>query len=449
MSSGFWINFNPAANNVLGNMQTVNNQIQHESQVMSTGNAVNNAADNPAAYAISQNMKMESNGLNVAVQNAQQGVSMLQTAAGAQQQVLGILQTMSQLSTQAAQGGTQGVSDRAGLQLEMNSLAQEVNSITNQTQYNGLNVLSGMFSTATGGATVTLQVGANQGQTIGFNIQATDANSLGVAGTAANATGSYTAGSATATGVTLAATGNVLSTVTVGSNSILETGTYRVVFNGTYGAGATGTTAGTTVTGNLSGTLQLQIQDGNSWDSVGTAVTVTSGTSSTITLGDAATGAALQVNFNTGTFGTGTVKIGSGGTAILGTASQSDTFTLTGTATSSGTQANNWVSSTNVVGLNILTQSSASKAISKVHNAINQLTAQQEQLGAVQNRLNATVSDLQNTSSNLQTANSVIVGANMAQEQTRFAQSQILEQAGISVLSQVNQQPALLLKLLG
>ena len=446
MSSGFWINFNPAANNVLSNLSTVSQQVQQESQIMSTGNAVNSAADNPAAYAISQNMQMESNGLNVAVQNAQQGVAMLQTAAGAQQQVLGILQTMSQLATQAAQSGTQAVSDRAGLQLEMNSLAQEVNSITNQTQYNGLNILSGQFSTATGGSTVTLQVGANAGQTIQFNIAGTDVNSLGVAGIAAGSTSAYTAGTATETGVTLAATGNLITVQSL-SGSILETGNYRVVFNGSYSTSSTGT-ASSTITGDLNGTLQLQIQDGTSWSNVGGAVTVTSGSTGTITLGDAAAGASMQVTFNTTDYGTGTIATDSSGNAITGSASQTDSLTLTGTATSSGAETNNWTSSTNVVGLNILTQSGASSAISAIQNAIGTLTAQEEQLGAVQNRLNYTISDLTNTSSNLQTANSVIVGANMAQEQTQFAQSQILEQAGISVLSQVQQQPGMILKLL-
>lgn len=446
MSSGFWINFNPAANNVLSNLSNVSQQVQQESQVMSTGNAVNSAADNPAAYAISQNMQMESNGLNVAVQNAQQGVAMLQTATGAQQQVLGILQTMSQLATQAAQSGTQAVSDRAGLQLEMNSLAQEVNSITNQTQYNGLNILSGQFSTATGGSTVTLQVGANAGQTIGFNIAGTDANSLGVAGIAAGSTSAYTAGTPTQSGVTLTATGNLITVQSL-SGSILETGNYRVVFSGSYATSSTGT-ASSTITGDLNGTLQLQIQDGNSWSNVGSATTVTSGSTGTITLGDAAAGASMQVTFNTTDYGTGTIATDANGNAVTGTVGQTDTLTLTGTATTPGTQSNNWTSSTNVVGLNILTQSSASDAITAIHNAIGTLTAQEEQLGAVQNRLNYTISDLNNTSSNLQTANSVIVGANMAQEQTQFAQSQILEQAGISVLSQVQQQPGMILKLL-
>ncbi|QSO48147.1 flagellin N-terminal helical domain-containing protein [Alicyclobacillus mengziensis] len=446
MSSGFWINFNPSANNVLSNMNTVNNQIQQESQVMSTGNSVNNAADNPAAYAISQNMIMNSNGLNVAVQNAQQGTAMIQTATGAQQQVLGILQTMNQLATQASQSGTQTVSDRAGLQLEMNSLANEINSITNQTQYNGLNILSGQFSTATGGQTATLQVGSDQGQTISFNISATDVNSLGVAGIAATGSTGYATGTATlSAGISsTAASGSIALTPTnlaPVSNSILETGSYQVVFNGNYAAkGATSTVGALS-----SGTLQLQIKDSNgTWENVGNAVAVTAGTTS-VTVGDAASGAAVSFAFNTTTYATTTLATAGGS----GTISQSDSFSLTGTATTSGTDTNNWTASTNVVGLNVLTQSSAANAITKIHNAISQVTAQEEQLGAVQNRLSATISDLNNTSSNLSSANQTIIGANMAKEQSQFAQSQVLEQAGISVLSQVNQQPAMILKLLG
>ncbi|MCF8567757.1 hypothetical protein LLE49_23840 [Alicyclobacillus tolerans] len=436
MSSGFWINFNPAANNVLSNLSNVNSQVQQESQVMSTGQAVNSAADNPAAYAISQNMQMESNGLNVAVQNAQQGVSMLQTATGAQQQVIGILQTMSQLATQASQSGTQTVSDRAGLQLEMNSLAQEVNSITNQTQYNGLNILSGQFSNATGGQTVTLQVGANQGQTISFNIGSTDVNSLGVAGTLGTAAGTYTDAASTATtgGVTSATAASIASSgnISLVSNNILESGTYEIAFTGNYNSSGSMT----------SGTLQLEIQGSNgSWSQVGNSVSVSSTTNQAITVGDAATGAAVSITFSGSNFSAVTAS-------GAGTYFQADTFQISGNGTSSGSEGNGWQASSNVVGLNILTQSDASSAITKIHDAISNLTAQSEGLGAVQNRLSATISDLQNTSSNLQTANSVIVGANMASEQTKFAQSQILEQAGISVLSQVQQQPGLILKLL-
>ncbi len=440
MSSGFWINFNPAANNVLSNLQSTNQAVQQESQVMSTGNAVNSAADNPAAYAISQNMIMNSNGLNVAVQNAQQGVSMLQTATGAQQQVLGILQTMNQLATQAAQSGTQTVSDRAGLQLEMNSMANEINSITNQTQYNGLNVLSGQFSTS--GNTVTLQVGADQGQTIAFNIAGTDVNSLGVAGIAASSVGGYTAGTATlSTGASQGTAASITSaTPSLVSGSILETGNYRIALNANYSVDTTTNTQGDF----SSGTLQLQIQGSDgSWENVGNAVSVTAG-STTVTVGDTASGAALSMTFNEAGFSTITIPA-----STTSTLYQTDSLSLTGTASSSGAASNGWQSSSNVVGLNVLTQSNAADSITKVQNAISTLTAQEEQLGAVQNRLNATISDLNNTSSNLQTANSVIVGANMAQEQTKFAQNQILEQAGISVLAQVNQQPGLILKLLG
>ncbi|MFD1678250.1 flagellin [Alicyclobacillus fodiniaquatilis] len=445
MSASFSINFNPAANSVLSNLTQVGNAVQQDSEVMSTGNSVNSAADNPADYAMSQNMIMNSNGLNVAAQNAQQGVSMIQTATGAQQQSLGILQTMNQLATQAAQSGTQTVSDRAGLQLEMNSLAQEINSIANQTQYNGLNILSGQFSNATGAQTVTLQVGADQGQTISFNIAGTDANSLGVAGVAADTVGSYTSGSATASANLTAPAGADLATngtsgISLVSGSILETGTFQVVFNGNYQAGS-----GTTTANMSSGTLQLQMEGADgTYEDIGNAINITSGTTA-VTLGDSASGAAINFTFNSATFGTATVAA----SGDSGTLSQTDSFTLTGTATSSGSASNSWTSSTNVVGLNILTQSNAAQSLTSIQSAISTLTDQEEQLGAVQNRLTNTVSDLNNTSSNLQTANNVIVGANMAQAESKFSQDQILEQAGISVLSQVNQQPSMVLKLLG
>ncbi len=440
MSSGFWINFNPSANTVLNNLESVNNNMNKLSEVLSTGNSVNTAADNPAQYAISQNMIQESNGMNQAVQNSQQAVSMLQTATGAQQQIGSILQTMNNLATQAAQNSTMTFEDRAGLQLEMNSLSQEINSITNQTQYNGEYVLSGKFSSANTGSAVTLQVGANNGQTIQFNIAATDVNTLNVAGTQASSSSNYVSntgvivsGSGTAPTSTLAS--STTTGISFGNDTLLQSGTYQVVFNGTYGSsGSVGTLS--------SGTLQLQVKDGSMWDNIGSAQSVSlTSANTTVTLGDSATGADLSFSFNgsyyTGSYNTGTTVI-----------TQTDQFNANGTGSTGGTLNNGWNASTNAVGLNIMTVNGAQNAITAIHTAISTVTAEQEQLGAVQNRLNYTISDLQNTSSNLQSANSVIVGANMAETQTQMTQSQILEQAGISVLSQAQQQPGMLLKLL-
>ncbi|MFO2548398.1 hypothetical protein JI721_11305 [Alicyclobacillus cycloheptanicus] len=426
------INTNSAASSILSNLNNVENQMNSTYQQLSTGNQVNSAADNPASYAISQQMTSQVNGLNQATQNAQNGISMIQTATGAMNQIEQVLQTMSTLATEASNSGNT-FSDRANLQLEMNALAQQINSTTNQTQYNGISLLTGQFGA--GNTSLTLQIGANQGQTMSFNIGATDSETLGV-------------GSAQTTGVTMASgyvtgsviTGGSTSTATTGiatavsaNNSILQGGmSLTLVETATYnGSGA--------LTG---GTLQLQDADGND---IGGAVTLSAAelTSATqVTVGDSSTGATLSITLS------GTNFAATGGTS--GTSTQTDTLTLASpTAASTEPQSTNgWQAATNINGINILSQGSAQSAITAIQNAINTLSSSQAQLGAVQDRLNYTVSNLSNSSQNLQNAQSTITNTDMAAAYTQFSQQQVLEQVGISMLSQAQQQPQMILKLL-
>ena len=175
----FSINYNSQAQSILSNLNSVEQNVSNSYAQLSTGNRINSASNDPAGYAISQQMQSQVNGLNQSTQNSQDMISLLQTATGAQNQVESILQTMSNLATESSSAGLT-YSDRANLQLEMNSLAQQINSITNQTQYNGINLLTGQYGA--GQTALTAQIGANQGQTLTFNIGASDAQTIGVAG---------------------------------------------------------------------------------------------------------------------------------------------------------------------------------------------------------------------------------------------------------------------------
>ncbi|WP_181363013.1 flagellin [Sulfoacidibacillus thermotolerans] len=442
------MNNNAQAQSILQNLDNVQNNINSEYSALSTGNSINSAADNPAGYSIAQQMTSQVNGLNQATQNAQNGISMIQTATGAMNQIETIMQTMSSLATEASTAGM-SFSDRANLQLEMNSLAQQINSTTNQTQYNGINLLSGQFaaSGASGTQNLTVQAGADQSQTLSFNIAATDVVSLGVAGTSA-AGGSVAqaslanAGSSSTNGAALSSVSSPTTLLTgsnavyFGANTLFQAGQqFQIVVT----ANLSGTSTLATVT---SETLQLQTLSGND---IGAAFTITPGSSGTVTLGDPSTGAELSVNLST--------------QPTTGTVSSTGTGTYTGiisfAAPTSGTSApvagnqyNNWTASANVFGLNIMNQASAQQAITTLHNAINELSSEQAQLGAVQDRLNYTVSNLQNSSENLQNAKSTITNTNMAAEYTQFSQNQILDQVGQSMLAQADQQPASILKLL-
>jgi flagellin len=360
---------------------------------------------------------------------------MIQTATGAMNQVEQVLQTMSTLATEASNAGNT-FSDNANLQLEMNALAQQINSTTNQTQYNGLTLLTGQYGAA--GTSLTLQIGANQGQTLSFNIGSTDAESLGVGsgqtdGIAAGSMATqYTPGTVafatTSTGATLVATG-VASAVTA-NNSLLQGGmNLQLVYTAT--AGAAGAISG--------GTLQLEDSKGNA---IGAAITLTGANitgGSTVVVGDTATGATLSITLQKLTAGT-----------TPGTITETDSLTLDTPAAKSTEPktSNGWQASSNINGINILSQAGAQAAITNIQSAINTLSSSQAQLGAVQDRLNYTVSNLSNSSQNLQDAHSTITNTDMASAYTQFSQQQVLEQVGISMLSQAQQQPQMILKLM-
>ncbi|MHB1684780.1 MAG: flagellin N-terminal helical domain-containing protein [Bacilli bacterium] len=176
MSTAFSINNNSAASDILANLNYVQNQINTSYAQLSSGNRINGAASDPAGYAISQQMTSQVNGLNQATQNAQNGISLIQTASGAMNQVENILQTMNTLAVEAA-NGTQSSTDLSNLQQEMSALTTQINNIGTQTQFNGIQVLNGGSIASTG---LTFQVGAQQGQTLTFTVATISSTALGV-----------------------------------------------------------------------------------------------------------------------------------------------------------------------------------------------------------------------------------------------------------------------------
>src|SRR5579872_3124278 len=128
-------------------------------QQLSSGMRINTAADDAAGYAITQSMTSQINGINQATRNANDGVSLAQTASGALQEVVNDLQTMRDLAVQSL-NATNSAADRADLDAQFQQLKADINSVATQTQFNGVNLLDGTFQGA------SFQVGANSGQTI-------------------------------------------------------------------------------------------------------------------------------------------------------------------------------------------------------------------------------------------------------------------------------------------
>ncbi len=145
---------------------------------LSTGKRINSAADDAAGLAISNKMTAQIRGLNQAVRNANDGISMLQTAEGATQEITNMLQRMRELAVQAA-NGTYSSADTSALQLEYDELTSEIDRISSNTQWNGMNVfVSGTFSSNT----VNFQVGINSGETISATFSGMTLSALGVSG---------------------------------------------------------------------------------------------------------------------------------------------------------------------------------------------------------------------------------------------------------------------------
>jgi flagellin len=171
---GFRINTNINAIDVQRNLMMTSTSMATTMRRLSSGLRINSAADDAAGLAIAQKLGAQVNGLNQAVQNAQDGISLVQTAEGALNETQSILQRMRTLAVQAA-NDTNTQTDRTAIQSEMNQLATELSRISNTTSFNTKNLLAGGFKGQ------TLQIGANDGENMSFSIAAMDAAALGVA----------------------------------------------------------------------------------------------------------------------------------------------------------------------------------------------------------------------------------------------------------------------------
>ncbi len=178
------INHNIAALNTLNRLSANNGASQKNMEKLSSGLKINRAGDDAAGLAISEKMRGQIRGLEMASKNAQDGISLIQTAEGALTETHSILQRVRELVVQAGNTGTQDETDLGAIQEEINALVQEIgngsekNGISDRTEFNGKKLLNGDF--ADGTATLTFQIGANKAQQLSVNIEAMSADKLGV-----------------------------------------------------------------------------------------------------------------------------------------------------------------------------------------------------------------------------------------------------------------------------
>lgn len=556
------------------NLNSSQSSLQTSITRLSSGLRINSAADDAAGLAISDRMTAQINGTTQAQSNANDGISLVQTAAGALQEVTNNLQRIRTLAVQAS-NATNSDSDRAALDQEVQQRIAEINRLATQTTFNGQHVLDGTFGTA------TFQVGADAGQTISVNLSSgvkstqigqiaqssqdlssvikaqgltLNAGDLTIGGKAI--TGAFTDANGLAAAINAAGVSGLTATVSGGELRLSNSGASAVALGGnqasalfgattsiaaatggtttpgtadlTYGGGAGGTLAagdltinGTNITGtytdadslaalinaqtattgvsvtNASGTLTFSNSNTSNATIAGTQAATVLGTASTTvaaatvsgttTPGTAdSTGVATAIAAKSLTLASGdlTLQVGSNAAVdITGTFSSvqdladavnssqvpglkatvstdgktltltsQDTLTIGGTKAGAGAGNLNLAGTTAVGGslatADVKTVSDAQQMIQRIDAAVNSVDSLQSTLGAVQNRFQSTISSLSTTTQNLTQARSGIQDTDYAAETANLTRSQILQQAGISMLAQANQLPQQVLKLL-
>ncbi|MEL7187222.1 MAG: flagellin [Pseudomonadota bacterium] len=378
------INTNVASLNAQRNLSRSQGMMNTALERLSTGLRINSAKDDAAGLAISERFTTQIRGLNQAVRNASDGISLAQTSESALGELTNNLQRIRELAVQSV-NATNSASDRAALNAEVIERVAEVDRIAKQTNFNGVKVLDGSFGTA------TFQVGANVGETIAVSLT-TDvtASALGTVNTINGAAFDMT--DATATNFALLEFGDGSDADFYGTATVAAGATIQEAAEAINGANVAGVSAFV----NTAGTLQiLNSNDGN--------VTVTE----TVAAGANATG-------------------------------------LTGVVTADEAAA----SATTLEGVGVDTVANANFAIARIDSALTAVNGLRGNLGAIQNRFESTIVNLQTVSENLSASRGRIQDADFAAETAALTKAQILQQAGVAVLSQANAQPQLALSLL-
>jgi flagellin len=380
------INTNIASLNAQRNLNKSQDSLNTSLQRLSSGLRINSARDDAAGLAISNRFTAQINGMDQAARNANDGISLAQTAEGALGEITNNLQRIRQLAVQS-RNATNSASDRAALDTEAQQLKAEIDRVASTTTFNGVKLLDGSFSNQ------SFQVGANVGETITVgnfvNAQSANLGSSSVAqvtGAAASTFGAIAAGDLTINGISVGAIGadtnaaNRASSIAAAVNSYSsQTGVYATVLS----------SAPTQVVLTNSGSVPA----------------------------------------------TPNVVVGLAGTAT--TASTGLTAATTTAAASTGFAA---LSLTSVAG--------ADTAMPQMAAALPAVNTARANSGALPNRFSSTVPNLQTASENLSASRSRIQDADFAAETANLTRAEILQQAGTAMLAQANSLPQNVLTLL-
>lgn len=499
------INTNVASLNAQRNLTMSQTSLATSLQRLSSGLRINSAKDDAAGLAISERMTTQIRGLNQAVRNANDGISLSQTTEGALNEVANNLQRIRELAVQSA-NGTNSASDRTALNQEVQQRLAEVERIATQTNFNGLKVLDGSYGTS------TFQVGANAGETISVNLSqgvrttqmgqlATATSTVETTVTALSGSGTIKVGNSAAVTIGASVAGTS-SGQTVGSayskalaiNAASVPGlTATAVNNVEFVVGATvGGSAGDTYSLTINGqaifaatsiastnVTAQQIADGINANSGTTGVTAAiSGTDLRLSAAD---GRDIIVGQDLSASVTGGISAGAAGSSTvngvvfrdgqLGTVAQATAFSATAAAVNGGTislsaqeevtitgggadmgfaSANVTIAkdTTTISSVDVLTVVNANNTLLRMDAALTTVNSLRATLGAVQNRFESTITNLQTTSENLSASRGRVLDADFAAETANLSRTQILQQAGTAMLAQANALPQQVLQLL-
>jgi flagellin len=502
------INTNIASLNAQRNLNASQSSLQTSLQRLSSGLRINSAKDDAAGLAISNRMTSQINGLDQASRNANDGISLAQTAEGGLSTATDLLQRMRTLAVQSA-NGTNSASDRASLQQEVGQLQQELNRVANTTQFNGQNLLDGTLTNA------QFQVGANSNQTINFGINSAQASSIGnnkfaadgtltaakagtgTAGTTADIGANNTAvqsltiqGNGASSGAIAIAAGDsakaIVDKVNAASGSTNVTasaqtsvtlanfanaGTVSFVLQGAPGANGAANPV----------TISAQVNNSKDLSALTKAINDQSGSTGITAVADLTNGKIALTQsqgYDIGILNQGGAAAGATGVTVTGASGAAQTltanavagdavtvggqvtfnspnsFTATGSSTGlfAATTANSStlasVASIDVTSMTNGIPTGANNALQIIDSALANVSNARASLGAIQNRFTNTISNLQTTSENLSSARSRIQDTDFAAETANMTRGQILQQAGTAMLAQANSLPNGVLSLL-
>ena len=407
------VQHNLTAMNANRQLGVTTGQQAKSSEKLSSGYRINRAGDDAAGLKISEKMRSQVRGLNKASSNAQDGVSLIQTAEGALNEAHSILQRMNELAVQGANDTNEDI-DRDAINQELEALTTELDRISTTTQFNKQNLLDGDF------VDKNLQVGANANQNISITIDNMNAESLGLRNIKGNEkTAPQTGDKPTAIGYQGQVwTYSSLDTLSNNKAAALST------FTGVLSDAKTSTPFAAQFN-STTGSVYYKAIDGLTGNSYVSATAA----------------GAMTIDHS--------IALANMSAAVWGLVDSYGAYLQTEKSTGQDAAQAASYKTFEMGAPNVDSYEKANATLDAVQRAINKVSSQRSALGALQNRLEHTIANLDNVAENTQSAESRIRDTDMASEMVEYSKNNILAQAGQSMLAQSNQSTQGVLSLLG